>query len=74
MNPPTLLLVGIDEIAERLGVPRSTVSVWQSRGWPKGNGAKPVKPPKPLGIVSKRVSVYRWSDVARWARATGYLK
>ena len=74
MTPRKLDLVGVDEIAERLGVPRSTVSVWQSRGWPKGNPDKPVKPPKPVGTISKRVTVYRWEDIATWARATGYLE
>ena len=57
-------LVGIDEIAERLGRPRSTVSVWASRGWPPGSrGAKPVPPPKVLAVLSGRISVYDWHDV-----------
>ena len=65
-------LVGIDEIAERLGRPRSTVSVWASRGWPPGSrGAKPVPPPKVLAVLSGRISVYDWHDVERWAKATG---
>jgi hypothetical protein len=68
-------LVGIDEIAERLGRPRSTVSVWASRCWPSGErGAKPVRPPKVLAVLSGRISVYDWRDVERWAKATGRLK
>lgn len=72
---PKLDLVGIDEIAERLGHPRSTVSVWASRGWPPGGRrAKPVRAPRVLAVLSGRISVYSWSDVERWARATGRLK
>ncbi len=67
-------LVGIDEIAERLGVSRSKVSVWQQRGWPPGERGAKVRAPKPIAIVSTRIAVYRWQDVAKWARATGRLE
>jgi transposase len=70
---PKLDLVGVDEIAQRLGVPRGTVSMWQTRGWPSGSSANPVKAPKPVATISGRMHVYRWSDVERWARATGRL-
>ncbi|MHB1782386.1 MAG: hypothetical protein ACYCTE_06785 [Acidimicrobiales bacterium] len=66
-------LVGIDEIATRLRVPRGTVSAWASRGWPRGSSPVPVEPPLLLGVVSKHVPVYRWRDVERWARRTGRL-
>jgi len=67
-------LVGVDEIAQRLGVPRSTVSMWQTRGWPSGGRAERVKAPEPVATISRRMHVYRWSDVERWARATGRLE
>jgi hypothetical protein len=66
-------VVGVLEIAERLGVARSAVSMWILRGWPKGDAAEPAKPPKVVGTVSGQAA-YRWSDVLRWARATGRLK
>jgi transposase len=69
----TLDLVGVDEIAQRLGVSRGTVSMWQTRGWPSGGSAKPAKAPQPVATISGRMHVYRWSDVERWARATGRL-
>jgi hypothetical protein len=76
MTPRKLDLVGVHEIAERLDVPRSTISVWMGkRGWPKGNLDRPAKPPKPVALIHKgSVAVYRWEDVAKWARETGYLK
>jgi phage terminase Nu1 subunit (DNA packaging protein) len=64
-------LVGVDEIAELLGVDRRTVSVWQGRGWPAGSRGAKVKPPKLLGTISGRMRVYDRSDVERWARETG---
>jgi hypothetical protein len=66
-------LVGVEEIAARLGVSRQAVTAWQRRSWPSGRGGTTVKPPKLLGIVSGRVAVYDWPDVERWARATGRL-
>ena len=69
---PKLDLVGIEEIAQRLGVPRSTVSQWQARGWPSGErGAKAVRAPKLLATLSGHIAVYAWADVKRWADATG---
>lgn len=67
-------LVGIDEIAQRLGVTRQAASMWQKRGWPSGErGGKAVKPPKLLATISGRITVYNWPDVEKWARATGRL-
>ena len=58
---PKADLVGVEEIADRLGVARSTVSGWHSRGLL----------PNPLGIVSGRTSVWEWADVEAWAREVG---
>jgi hypothetical protein len=66
-------LVGIDEIAQRLGVSRSKVSVWQQRGWPPGQRGADVDRPEPVAVISKRISVYLWRDVERWADETGRL-
>ena len=71
----TLDLVGIDEIGERLGVARGTVSMWVTRGWPSGRSpAKPVKIPRPVATISRRIPVFLWRDVERWARETGRLQ
>ena len=67
-------LVGIEEIAQRLGVTRQAASMWQKRGWPSGQSGHAVKPPKLLATISGRITVYDWADVERWARATGRLK
>ena len=67
-------LVGIDEIAEMLGVDRRVVSVWQGRGWPAGSRGANVTPPKVLGVISGRMRVYDRKDVERWARETGRTK
>ena len=69
-------LVGIDEIGERLGVARGTVSMWILRGWPSGrrSSAKPVKAPRPVATISRRIPVFLWRDVERWARETGRLQ
>ena len=71
---PSSEVVGVREIAERLGMRRETVSMWVTRGWPKGDrSAKPPKPPTTVGTVSGQVA-YRWVDVERWAKATGRLR
>ena len=66
-------LVGIDEIADRLGVDRRTVSVWQGRGWPAGRRGAKVKPPTLLATISGYMRVYDWPDIERWARETSRL-
>lgn len=66
-------LVGIDEIAERLGVARNTASMWQTRGWPAGERGAKVKAPEPVATISGRIRVYRWRDIERWAKASGRL-
>ncbi len=56
-------LVGVSEIAERLGVQRGTVSIWKLRGFM----------PKPDSEL-KSGPVWRWSRIEKWARETGRLK
>lgn len=74
---PSSEVVGVREIAERLGMRRETVSMWVTRGWPKGERtakpATPAKSPSTVGTVSGQAA-YRWADVERWARATGRLR
>ena len=65
-------LVGIAEIAQRLGTTEKIVATWQARGWPAGRPRK-AEPPKCEAIISGRFSVYRWADVERWARESGRL-
>ncbi len=64
--------VGIVEIAERLGVQRSTVDKWRERSSPLSPDFLPVPLPKPKWIVGGRPA---WSlaDIERWARKTGRL-
>jgi hypothetical protein len=67
-------LVGVEEIAGRLGASRQAVTAWQRRSWPSGErGGKTVRHPTLLAVVSGRVAVYSWPEVERWARATGRL-
>jgi hypothetical protein len=64
-------LVGIPEIAARLGVPRRTVITWRYRH--KNPPAPPWQPfPAQFMIVSGR-PVWRWEDVEAWAKETGRL-
>lgn len=57
-------LVGTGEIAERLGLARpETVHNWRNRY---------ADFPKPIARIS-HTHVWAWSDVERWARATGRL-
>lgn len=57
-------LVGAAEIAERLGVPRSSsIHVWIAR-----------YPDFPAPVVKlKGTHIWHWPDVEAWARATGRL-
>jgi len=62
-------LVGIPEIATRLGVSRRTVSSWRYRH--KNPPGPPRSPfPPELMLVSGR-PVWHWADVEAWAKATG---
>lgn len=58
-NPP----VGIQEIAERLGVKRATVDQWKLRG---------LLPP-PRWTVGGRPA-WAWLDIEDWAEQTGRLR
>lgn len=51
-------LVGMMEIADRLGVQRQTVRLWRHRG----------VFPEPLAVVS-RTPLWRWRDVDKWAKS-----
>ena len=55
-----LRIVGIKEIAERLGVAQQTAAVWRFRGLL----------PEPEGYVSG-MPAWRWVTIWRWARRTG---
>lgn len=56
-------LVGVTEIAKWLGVHRDTVHAWKRRhdGFPS-----------PIAEL-EQVLVWNWTDVERWAKATGRL-
>jgi hypothetical protein len=65
-------LVGVPEIAERLGVPRRSVITWRYT-----HRRRPPKPPwqpfpEPRLVVSGR-PVWDWAEVERWAKMTGRL-
>lgn len=55
-------VVGLAEIAERLGVQRRTVDRWRERG----------VLPDPTWTVGGRPA-WEWSTIEAWARATGRL-
>lgn len=55
-------VVGLKEVAQRLGVEERTASMWKWRG---------LLPPAD-GIVSG-LPVWRWSTIRKWATATGRL-
>jgi predicted DNA-binding transcriptional regulator AlpA len=54
--------VGVEEVAQRLGVERQTVSQWRWRN----------KLPEPRWTISNRPA-WAWQDIAAWARDTGRL-
>ena len=56
-------LIGLAEIAERLGVGRNTVDQWRRRGIL----------PDPLTTVSGN-PVWAWPDIEAWALETGRTK
>ena len=70
-------IVGVSEIARRLGVSQQAVSAWVARGWPAGKrGAAAVKAPRAVKVPGyvTRGTFYRWPDVKRWAVETGRAK
>lgn len=56
-------LVGIKEIAERLGVKENTVSIWR---WRSRNGALSPAMPDPDFVVSGN-PVWYWRTISKWA-------
>lgn len=56
-------LVGRTEIAERLGVSIKTVDSWRSR--------PPVVPMPDEALTISGTPVWLWSEIERWAAATG---
>lgn len=60
--PVAIDLVGVREIAERLGVPRGTVAIWRHRE----------QMPEPEWTISSG-PVWRWATIERWAEKTGRL-
>jgi ParB family chromosome partitioning protein len=70
-------LVGPGEVAERLSVNRATVAQWRRR---HADFPQPVvvidagNRPSLRGGANAGTPIWRWSDVAEWARATGRQK
>lgn len=56
-------VVGVAKIAERLGVPPVTVSVWRRRG----------QMLEPRWLLAARMPAWDWADVETWARERGLL-
>ena len=64
-------LVGIPEIAERLGVARATVSQWR---WRRRRTLRPPWRPFPEPIkTAARSPVFDWGEVEQWAKTTGRI-
>jgi predicted DNA-binding transcriptional regulator AlpA len=65
-------LVGIPEIASRLGVSRRTVATWRYR---HQNPPSPPRAPFPpeFMVVSGR-PVWDWAEVEQWAKTTGRIR
>jgi len=66
-------LVGIPELAVRLGVPARNIHRWRDRHKQHPPHRHPWQPfPDPVMNISGR-PVWQWADVKRWARETGRL-
>jgi predicted DNA-binding transcriptional regulator AlpA len=64
-------LVGIAEIAQRLGVSYATVVAWRYRH--RRQPRPPWQPfPSPIKTFG-RSPVFNWAEVQAWAKATGRL-
>lgn len=53
--------VGLNQIAERLQVPRATVDTWRHRG----------QLPEPDLVLGPRQLLWEWAKVEAWAKGTG---
>lgn len=58
--PPHPTVVGVADIADRLGVSRATVDQWKWRG----------RLPQPKWSISGNPA-WDWADIEAWARKTG---
>jgi hypothetical protein len=56
-------IVGMVEIADRLGVARQTPRQWQQRKLL----------PAPDAVVSWDIPVWRWATIEKWAKETGRM-
>lgn len=62
-------LVGVQDIAAKLGVERSAVHKWRQR---HEDFPKPVATLGGDGAAGRRFLVWDWSDVQSWAQANNY--
>jgi hypothetical protein len=61
--------VGINEIADRLGVEPATVRSWQARA--KHMTRQPPMPPPTLHLTN--TPIWNWARIRDWAKETGRL-
>lgn len=66
-------IVGIKQIADRLGVSAATVHKWQQRAHTDPPESRRIPIPPPDGYVSK-TPWWIWHRIETWAAATGRLQ